>query len=81
MRSSLFVCYSNIMCSPMVEAVFRHSLAERNLQGVNVISAGLQVNKGREAHALSQSVPREVGIPLTEHVPNSLPQRWWSRLM
>src|SRR5436309_218043 len=67
MRSVLFVCYGNIMRSPMAEAMLKRVLAEQGVNGVSVQSAGLHALAGREAHPLALIVSREIGIPLDNH--------------
>jgi len=67
MRSALFVCYGNIMRSPMAEAMLKRVLAEQGVNGVGVQSAGLHALAGREAHPLALKVSREIGIPLDNH--------------
>jgi protein-tyrosine-phosphatase/predicted ATP-grasp superfamily ATP-dependent carboligase len=64
MRSVLFVCYGNIMRSPMAEAMLKLVLAEQGVNGVGVQSAGLHALTGRKAHPLALKVSREMGIPL-----------------
>ena len=67
MRSALFVCYGNIMRSPMAEAMLKRVLAEQGVNGVGVQSAGLHALAVREAHPLALKVSREIGIPLDNH--------------
>src|SRR5579863_5591487 len=67
-RSFLFVCFGNIMRSPMAEALFRKELGsltdERSLR---IVSAGLHATPGNPAHpwALSSSV--KLGVSLEQH--------------
>jgi len=65
-RSVLFVCYGNIMRSPMAEAMLKRVLAEQGVSGIGVKSAGLHARPGRPAHPWALAVSRELGIPL-EH--------------
>jgi protein-tyrosine phosphatase len=62
----LFVCLGNYCRSPMAEALFRHRVAEANLQDqIQVDSAGLgpwQV--GNPPHEGTQLVLRRHGIPM-----------------
>jgi protein-tyrosine phosphatase len=67
MRLVLFVCYGNIMRSPMAEAMLKRVLAEQGVNGVGVQSAGLHALAGREAHPLALKVSREIGVPLDNH--------------
>jgi len=66
-KSFLFVCYGNLMRSPMAEAMLKHVLAERGLNGIVVRSAGVHAVSGREAHAWALTVSRELQIPLDQH--------------
>lgn len=66
-RSFLFVCFGNLMRSPMGEAMLKHVLAERGIDGILVRSAGLHAVPGREAHAWALAVSHELGIPLDQH--------------
>jgi protein-tyrosine phosphatase len=66
-RSVLFVCYGNLMRSPMAEAMLRHGLLELGVSGVSVKSAGVHAVRGREAHTWAQAVSRELGMPLDAH--------------
>jgi protein-tyrosine-phosphatase/predicted ATP-grasp superfamily ATP-dependent carboligase len=66
-NSFLFVCFGNIMRSPMAEAMLKHALAARGIDGPVVRSAGLHAVPGREAHSCALAVSRELGIPLDEH--------------
>jgi protein-tyrosine-phosphatase/predicted ATP-grasp superfamily ATP-dependent carboligase len=65
--SFLFVCFGNLMRSPMAEAMLRHVLAERGIDGIVVRSAGLHAVPGREAHPWALAVSRELAIPLDHH--------------
>jgi protein-tyrosine-phosphatase/predicted ATP-grasp superfamily ATP-dependent carboligase len=66
-RSVLFVCYGNLMRSPMAEAMLQRALAEREIGDVVVESAGLHAVLGREAHTWAVDVSRELGMPLDKH--------------
>jgi len=66
-RSVLFVCYGNIMRSPMAEAMLKRVLAEQGVNGVGVQSAGLHARAGHEAHPLALRVSRAIGLPLDNH--------------
>jgi len=65
--SFLFVCFGNLMRSPMAAAMLRHALTERGVDGIVVRSAGLHAMPGREAHPWALAVSRELGIPLDQH--------------
>ena len=65
--SFLFVCYGNLMRSPMAEAMLRHVLRERGINGIAVRSAGVHAVPGREAHPWALAVSRELSLPLDQH--------------
>ena len=65
--SVLFVCYGNLMRSPMAEAMLKRALTERGISNVVVKSAGLHAVPGREAHTWAIAVSRELGMKLDEH--------------
>jgi protein-tyrosine-phosphatase len=66
-REFLFVCFGNIMRSPMAEVMFRKFAAEANLPGVRALSAGLHAIPGREAHPRALTAAQELGFPLGQH--------------
>lgn len=67
-RSLLFVCFGNIMRSPMAEALMRRELAETRLdQKIEVASAGLHATAGREAHPWALEAAGGLGISLVHH--------------
>lgn len=66
-RSFLFVCFGNIMRSPMAEAMFRKSAAEANLCHLGIRSAGLHAVPGSEAHPRALAASQEVGLSLAQH--------------
>jgi protein-tyrosine-phosphatase/glutathione synthase/RimK-type ligase-like ATP-grasp enzyme len=74
-KSFLFVCYGNLMRSPMAEAMLKHVLTERGLNGIVVRSAGVHAVSGREAHAWALTVSRELQIPLEQHRAQPLTQQ------
>ena len=65
-KSILFVCFGNIMRSPMAEAMFRQSTAGTHI-AVNAVSAGLHAIPGGEAHPRALAASREIGLSLVEH--------------
>jgi protein-tyrosine-phosphatase/predicted ATP-grasp superfamily ATP-dependent carboligase len=73
-RSVLFVCYGNLMRSPMAEAMLKHALAERGVNGIVVRSAGVHAVPGREAHPWALTVSRELSLPLDQHRAQPLTQ-------
>jgi len=66
-RSILFVCYGNLMRSPMAEAILKSLLGERGIDDVAVESAGVHAVPGREAHSFARAVSSEFGISLDAH--------------
>lgn len=66
-RSILFVCYGNLMRSPMAEAMLRHRLGEHGISELVVRSAGVHATQGREAHPWALAASRELGLPLDGH--------------
>ncbi len=66
-RSFLFVCFGNIMRSPMCEALMKRALLQFPGTEVVVTSAGLSAAPGREAHAWSISSAEKFGISLRNH--------------
>jgi len=63
----VFVCFGNIMRSPMAEALFRKAALEAELTDVGVCSAGLHAIPGREAHPWALGAAAEMGVSLTGH--------------
>ena len=66
-RSFLFVCYGNIMRSPMAELMFKRALAENTREDVVVRSAGIHATAGTEAEPRAQVAAAELGLPLAHH--------------
>lgn len=66
-RSFLFVCYGNIMRSPMCERMLTRALVERGTTGVTVKSAGIHAVSGSPAHPRALVAARELGLPLDDH--------------
>jgi len=66
-RSFLFVCFGNIMRSPMAELMLRKSAAAANLLDVKARSAGLHAIPGGEVHPWALTASQELGLPLTQH--------------
>lgn len=66
-RSFLFVCYGNIMRSPMCEALMKRALPDMSGLGISVASAGLHAVPGRAAHPWAIAAAREFGICLDSH--------------
>jgi len=67
-RSLLFVCYGNIMRSPMAEALMLRALEETPCsEKIEVASAGLHATAGREVHPWALEVAAAMGISLADH--------------
>src|SRR5581483_5936441 len=66
-RSLVFVCFGNIMRSPMAEVMLKRVFAERALTGFTIRSAGLHACPGREAHPLAATAAAEMGYSLAAH--------------
>jgi protein-tyrosine-phosphatase len=66
-RSLLFVCFGNIMRSPMCEALVRQALAEQQRSDVTVTSAGLHATPGGQAHPWAISAASKMGVDLSHH--------------
>src|SRR5919197_5678683 len=49
-RSVLFVCYGNIMRSPMAEAMFRKALVDAQLTEIRALSAVVRLQPGEKIH-------------------------------
>jgi protein-tyrosine-phosphatase len=67
-RSFVFVCFGNIMRSPMAEALFREELGsladERSLR---IASAGLHATPGNPAHPWALASSAKLGVSLEQH--------------
>ena|SRR5437667_11864068 len=72
--SFLFVCFGNIMRSPMCEALMKRAIAGRP-KVYNVLSAGLNAEPGRRAHPWAISAASELGISLEDHRARALSQQ------
>lgn len=66
-RNFLFVCFGNLMRSPMAELMFRESVANAALPAIQVTSAGLHAVPGTPAHPWAQAASAEFGLPLAGH--------------
>jgi protein-tyrosine phosphatase len=65
--SFLFVCFGNIMRSPMCEALMNRAIRALPDLQIKVTSAGLNAVPGREPHPWAIKAAREFGISLEEH--------------
>jgi protein-tyrosine-phosphatase len=66
-RTIIFVCFGNIMRSPMCEALLKRILPEAGDRRFIVTSAGLHAVPGREAHHWAIAAARNLGISLEDH--------------
>ena len=66
-RSLVFVCFGNIMRSPIGEAFFKEAIALNGNTGVKVSSAGLNATAGRPAHPWAIAAAQDFGISLDLH--------------
>src|SRR6201997_2395910 len=65
-KSILFVCFGNIMRSPMAEAIFRQCTAGTHIL-VSAVSAGLHAIPGGAAHPRAVAASSEIGLSLVVH--------------
>jgi protein-tyrosine phosphatase len=66
-RSIAFVCFGNLMRSPMAEAFFRLSTARAGLTGIQICSAGIHAVPETKAHPWAIAASAEVGFDLSDH--------------
>ena len=66
-RSFLFVCFGNIIRSPMCEALLKQALPSSRCFHIAVCSAGLNAVPGRPAHPWAIAAAHEFGISLENH--------------
>src|ERR1700722_19058447 len=66
-RSVLFVCFGNIIRSPMCEALLKKELARFHDSQFTVMSAGLNSIPGRPAHPWAITAAKEFDISLEDH--------------
>ena len=71
-RAVLFVCYGNIMRSPMCEALLNAELASCRDRQFKVMSAGLNALPGRPAHSWAITAAQDFAISLENHRAQSL---------
>ncbi|MFA7549438.1 MAG: low molecular weight protein arginine phosphatase [Sedimentibacter sp.] len=63
----LFVCTGNTCRSPMAEGIFKDMLKKKNIDNINVSSAGLSVFPGEHANKKAIKALIEKGIDITTH--------------
>jgi protein-tyrosine phosphatase len=66
-RKFLFVCFGNIIRSPMCEVLMNRELDRLGRREFTVTSAGLNATPGRLAHPWAVTAARELGISLKQH--------------
>jgi protein-tyrosine phosphatase len=66
-RNFLFVCFGNLMRSPMAEVMFRQSVASLSFPDIQISSAGLHAVSGTSAHPWALTASAELGLPLEGH--------------
>ena len=67
-RSFLFVCFGNIMRSPMAEALLQQEVSNRTRnETLMVASAGLHATPGNVAHPWAQAASADFNISLQKH--------------
>jgi protein-tyrosine phosphatase len=66
-RSFVFVCFGNIMRSPMAAALFQRAATAHGLLGLSIASAGIHASPGTAAHPRAQIAAQCLGLPLDHH--------------
>ncbi|MGA8812339.1 MAG: hypothetical protein WB523_07260 [Candidatus Sulfotelmatobacter sp.] len=66
-RSFVFICFGNIMRSPMSESFFRQAIASHPSINVKIASAGLNATSGRPAHPWAIAAAQDFGFSLEGH--------------
>jgi len=65
-RKIVFVCYGNIIRSPMAAALLQKKISNSK-STIQVISAGLSAKEGAKADTRAQKISTEFGIDLSSH--------------
>lgn len=63
----LFVCTGNTCRSSMAEGIFKHLLKNKNIDNINISSAGINAYEGEKANEKAVSVLKSQGIDITSH--------------
>lgn len=63
----LFVCTGNTCRSSMAEGIFKYLLKNKNIDNINISSAGISAYEGKEANEKAISVLKSQGIDITSH--------------
>ena len=66
-KSFLFVCFGNIMRSPMAERLMQQEVSYRTANPVRIASAGLHATPGNAAHPWALAASADFGISLDNH--------------
>jgi protein-tyrosine-phosphatase len=66
-NSFVFVCFGNIMRSPMAEQLMKQEVSQRTPKPVRIASAGLHATPGKAAHPWSIAASADFGISLENH--------------
>lgn len=66
-RSFVFVCFGNIMRSPMSELFFKEAIARHRSIDAKIISAGLNATSGKPAHPWAVAAAQDFGLSLEGH--------------
>jgi protein-tyrosine phosphatase len=70
--SFLFVCFGNIMRSPMADALLKRAASEARKIEIHSDLAGLHAIPGKPAHPWAQTAANELGISLADHQAKTL---------
>ncbi|MDW5299756.1 MAG: low molecular weight protein arginine phosphatase [Sedimentibacter sp.] len=63
----LFVCTGNTCRSSMAEGIFKYLLKNKNIENINISSAGISACEGEKANEKAISVLKSQGIDITSH--------------
>lgn len=66
-KSFLFVCFGNIMRSPMAERLMKQEVSQRTPNPIRIASAGLHATPGKAAHPWALAASADFGISLDDH--------------
>jgi protein-tyrosine phosphatase len=66
-RNIVFVCFGNIMRSPIAEALFRDATQSTGFAELQISSAGLHALSGSPAHPWALAAAEELGVSLAHH--------------
>src|SRR5690349_6747212 len=66
-RSIIFVCYVNILRSPMAERLLRKRLEDSGIGGMQIASAGVQASAGKRADERGRISALDYDVSLRSH--------------